>query len=232
MDKEFYVRRLRENSIMTSEMNIKNVHGYFISILKLIEFVKQENYEHETVMSIGNILKRMQSSTIKILHKLKEKVIEKYLKSLSNEEKLLFILLFKTLGFELQENSKLSKQLLLKKRDLKDKEDIILEKKNEIQKKNKVLNDVIQKLKNRKNIIDNKNKEITTKTQKLNELKQELRKQSNITQNHNKRIKEKKNEIKQLRNTIESIENSQSYKIGKIITYIPRKIKNAIKKFS
>jgi glycosyltransferase involved in cell wall biosynthesis len=94
IDKELYVRRLRKNSIMTSKMTINNVHGYFISILKLIKFMGEKDFEYDTLSTVANIIRRLQYSASRILEKLEYNEINKYMKSLSDEDFLYFNLFF------------------------------------------------------------------------------------------------------------------------------------------
>jgi chromosome segregation ATPase len=101
--------------------------------------------------------------------------------------------------------------------------------------------------------IEKNLKQLTVKKEEISNLKSDLKKKGNRISNLKANLKKKKDTISNLQDTIkqqnikilqqnkeievlkrqlEKLENSKSYKIGKIITYIPRQIKNAIKKFS
>jgi glycosyltransferase involved in cell wall biosynthesis len=90
INKVLYIRRLRAYSIMTTEKSIKNVHGYFITILGLIELIKEGNFNYKTVLTITEIIETMQSNASKMLTDLEYREIEDYLKTLSHENLLLF----------------------------------------------------------------------------------------------------------------------------------------------
>jgi glycosyltransferase involved in cell wall biosynthesis len=181
IDKEFYVRRLRENSIMTSKMTINNVHGYFISIIKLIEFTQEKPFEYDTLSTIANVLRRLQYSASKILKKLDNNEVKKYKKNLSNKEFFLFDLFFSCISQKINDDQQPKEDIIELKKQVTEQQKIIQKKNNIILQKNNVNNDLQKQLKRNKRRLD-------------------------------------------------IIQNSNTYKIGKIITYIPRKIKNVFQR--
>ena len=84
----------------------------------------------------------------------------------------------------------------------------------------------IDKLTNERNgLTDAKNK-LTNEKNKLTDEKNKLTKQKKDIENQNKKLKKKS---KKAEKDLEKIRNSTSFKVGRTITYIPRKIKNTLK---
>lgn len=169
-------------------MTVQNIHGYFISILKLIELIKQKNFKYETVLTVTKLSRGMQLGASKILTNLENNSVEDYLKTLSDEEILFFDIFFNSVSTKIKENNQEMQKIDQLKEEIKKKQ-------IKIQNKNKTLSD-------QKDKIDMLNKNLDTVREEL---------------------KRKNKEIK-------TIKESKTYKTGKIITYIPREIKNVIKK--
>ena len=171
---KFYIRRVRINSVMTSNKSFANVYGYFYCVLEILEFLKTKTIYNENVELSKNILNKLIRSSNKIYNELHIKEKEtKYL--LSGYEQILF-------------------DNLIINYDIKNRYD---DSKHDI-KTQKALN------------VNKMNNEYVKEKTDLNEIKKEL-------------IRTKKQ--------LEDIKAGYSFRIGRIITFIPRKIKGGIKCF-
>jgi glycosyltransferase involved in cell wall biosynthesis len=198
INKVLYIRRLRADSIMTTEKSIKNVHGYFITILRLIELIKEGNFNYKTVLTIAEIIDRMQSSTSKMLMNLEDSEIDDYLKTLSHGNSLLFNSICYNLSKKSEEQYK--KYLELEKQ-----------------------------LKQETRLFQENKKVVIAQKEKLDSLDKDLITLKNKLENTKKDLVAYKTRLERIQKELQGIKESKSYKIGKVVTYIPRKIKNVFK---
>lgn len=88
----FYMRRIRENSIMTSEKGIQNAYGYFVTAWKMPKFM--EDYQNSlSDYFIDNVLQKVDqycNQASSFVRNLDSRDIEKFLETLGIEERSLF----------------------------------------------------------------------------------------------------------------------------------------------
>jgi glycosyltransferase involved in cell wall biosynthesis len=218
LNQKLYVRRLRKNSIMTSKIGMENVYGYFRCIQGILNFTNNTELPKEVIPSLERITIGMQKNASKMLGNLETTDIQTFLKKLSNEDRVAFNVFLKSLSEQLNtlkdceiNLSELHKTIEKNLKQLTVKKEEISNLKSDLKKKGNRISNLKANLKKKKDTISNL---------------QDTIKQQNI------KILQQNKEIEVLKRQLEKLENSKSYKIGKIITYIPRQIKNAIKKFS
>jgi chromosome segregation ATPase len=199
-------------------MGIENVYGYFRCIQGILNFTNNTELPKEVIPSLERITIGMQKNASKMLGNLETTDIQTFLKKLSNEDRVAFNVFLKSLSEQLN--------------TLKDCE-INLSELHKTIKKN------LKQLTVKKEEISNLKSDLTKKENRISSLKSNLKKKKDTISNlqdtimqQNIKILQQNKEIEVLKCQLEKLENSKSYKIGKIITYIPRQIKNAIKKFS
>ena len=56
INKNYYNRRVHENSIMTTSINVKNVYGYFIVYCEILKFLEKNNFKGDVRFEIRNEL--------------------------------------------------------------------------------------------------------------------------------------------------------------------------------
>ena len=160
----YYHRRLRNSSIMTSTKSIKNVYGYFITIVEAEKFIDSMNLPKDVMEMLNERILIWQSMAVEIYDNLQDKEITGIIEE-NSKEHIIFNSIIKT-----------PDRLILKERSAKYKMQAQLKKEKE---------------------------DLQTKLQE---------------------------EHKKLENTsyeLDCIKNSVSFKIGRIFTYIPRKLKNS-----
>lgn len=93
LDREYYMRRIRSNSIMTSRYTHKNVYGLFISYDKILQGLDGLNISDvEANNYIDLYLKRLTDESIRIYLLLSDDEKQKFINSISERQKRLFIL--------------------------------------------------------------------------------------------------------------------------------------------
>jgi glycosyltransferase involved in cell wall biosynthesis len=225
INKEFYIRRLRENSIMTSEMTVRNVHGYFLCIIELLNLTKEKDFKPKTLSTITRLIKGLQQGGTKILINLERNKIEEYIKNLSGEEALLFRLFF-------DEINKKIKQMKEDKKKIKTLETQVEEDKKKIKTLETQVEEDKKKIKTLEKQIEEDSKIIKKNNTKLKEQNEKISKLEFTITNQNEMILQYKEKTNLLKDQLKTIQSSRTYQIGKIITFIPRKIKSIIKKYS
>lgn len=167
--KEFYLRRVREESIMTNIQGFNNSWGYFICELEYLNFIKDKSFSLEFY---DTVIKRMIAIQDNAINKVKN----------NDFEEISVFLADKPMDLQLR-----YKILILRNAEYRAKKDEEIKMQKE-------------KVTIWKERYDNKQKEIKQKDINIKELKQE----------------------------IEDIRNSYSFKAGKIIMFIPGKIKRFV----
>lgn len=91
LDREYYMRRIRSNSIMTSRYTHRNVYGLFISYDKILQSLDRWNISDiEANNYIDLYLKRLIDESIRIYLLLTEDEKQKFLNDISERQKRLF----------------------------------------------------------------------------------------------------------------------------------------------
>ena len=168
---KFYIRRMRSNSIMTSNKAFTHVYGYFYSALELMNYSNKINLLQEDMNLFENILNRLISNAFKIYN------------TLSNEDK-----------------------------NIRN----IMSVYEQIQFKNLVLN--YKHASNNKNIVERKN---SLSLEKSENNKQEKQLKADLAKTQK--------ELKKYKKQLEDVKSGYSFRIGRVITFIPRKIRGGIK---
>lgn len=168
---KFYIRRMRSNSIMTSNKAFTHVYGYFYSALELMNYSNKINLLQEDMNLFENILNRLISNAFKIYN------------TLSNEDK-----------------------------NIRN----IMSVYEQIQFKNLVLN--YKPASNNKNIVERKN---NLSPEKSENNKQEKQLKADLAKTQK--------ELKKYKKQLEDVKSGYSFRIGRVITFIPRKIRGGIK---
>ena len=159
-----HFRRIRENSIMTSNASFRNVYGYLISFLESYKFL-----EHQTGLSVREEAAAMARLRIFLY------MAKKYYKALSKEEK--------------EKDKELSPQLLAAFRLLVkepfDYEKSLQEQKQELQKKEQELQErkdenayLNQKIDIHKETLKTRERELSEKIRKLEKQNESLRREN------------------------------------------------------
>ena len=110
IDKAFYMRRLRDGSIMTKEKGIQNAYGYFKVICELIKYSKKQDLSKNTEFWRVYLLrlKILSDMGARCLKELKEEA-ETFIDSLGEEEGAMFSLILLN-GVEVRERFKKDKE--------------------------------------------------------------------------------------------------------------------------
>lgn len=163
---KFYIRRMRSNSIMTSNKAFTHVYGYFYSALELMNYSNKINLLQEDMNLFENILNRLISNAFKIYN------------TLSNEDK-----------------------------NIRN----IMSVYEQIQFKNLVLN--------YKTASNSKKINVSLEENKDNKQEKQLKADLAKTQK----------ELKKYKKQLEDVKSGYSFRIGRVITFIPRKFRGGIK---
>jgi glycosyltransferase involved in cell wall biosynthesis len=116
INKEFYIRNVRDNSIMTKDVSIAKTKGLFVCIRELLKFSKTLKLPIEIKKELSNyIVFGLQGNLIGSLEKLSSEEIQKYKNSLKTEDLILFnlltqdILQYRNTIFTLKKSTKISR---------------------------------------------------------------------------------------------------------------------------
>lgn len=69
-NKQLYIRRIHENSTMTSKESFKNLYGYLVCVEKLGNFIFNKKNDTKVEKSINIFLKELQKNIVRIFNKL------------------------------------------------------------------------------------------------------------------------------------------------------------------
>ena len=79
LNKKYYYRRIHENSIMTSEVTMKNIYGYFVTIYFMLDFAKNYRFKlADTKNALAEELSRINRNVIHKMKKIDEDNIDLY----------------------------------------------------------------------------------------------------------------------------------------------------------
>jgi glycosyltransferase involved in cell wall biosynthesis len=115
INKEFYIRNVRDNSIMTKGVSIANAKGYFVCIEELLKFSETLKLTTKIKKELSDyIIFDLQHNLIGSLEKLPSEEIQTYKSSLKTEDLILFnlltqdILQYRSTIFTLKKGEKIS----------------------------------------------------------------------------------------------------------------------------
>ncbi|NMD38763.1 MAG: glycosyltransferase [Christensenellaceae bacterium] len=200
----FYNRLIRSNSTITKKRTFYNIYCYIKIYEKLFNFITTKNFDIDTKKYIYLKLNHLAKTVKNIFNRIGPKEKENYIK-LTNDEAILLnsiILYINISDIQLNENEDYYNIWInfIKNRN-------ILE--NQM-----YVDNIFQS--NNKQIIKTLKQEMNQAKQEMNQAKQEMNKA--------------KQEMNQAKQELRFIKNSKSYKIGRIITKIPRKLKQLMQK--
>ncbi len=214
LNKELYCRRIHADSIMTGKHGIKNAYGYFCGIKEIIETAGcfentlDENYITALIYQL-NVMTDVAANFIKGISKAE---IADFLKKCNFDEKIMFFVSVHKVAQMKQEISDARKS----ENDWKRVSDNLIKTVNAKKTENREL------LKNKRNAEAcerEKNKEIENLKTSLERLQ---------TENKNNKMKVAKLETR-LKEQEEEFRNSTSYRVGRIVTFLPRMVKKIFK---
>jgi glycosyltransferase involved in cell wall biosynthesis len=94
INKEFYIRNVRDDSIMTKNVSIAKTKGLFVCIMELLKFSKTLKLPIEIKKALSDyIIFGLQANLIESLEKLPPEEVQKYKNSLKTKDLILFNLL-------------------------------------------------------------------------------------------------------------------------------------------
>lgn len=111
LNRDYYHRRLREGSIMTVRKTTKNVYGYFITLIELIQFLRTVHITEETMNALKVRLKAIEHLTLDIYNQAEDKDMTSYLQGDKEKEILFEALVKEPHDFMLQEHERLNGEL-------------------------------------------------------------------------------------------------------------------------
>ncbi len=225
-NKVYFRRRLRDSSIMTDTVTFENIYGKYTCLMDMFKmyYAKLPELSNDAasyaMLTINALLSNIQNQ----YRKLPKDEVGSELGMTED------VTVFNTLVVRGANANKYKERL----NNCREKRDTLKEKLNSQKEKNTALKEKLENNKQKSSTFKEKLDKQKAKDKKLNE-KLENSKQKNeklqakldAYKQENQTLKKKlKNEKKKNRR----IQNSTSYKIGRMITYIPRKIKKLFKK--
>ena len=218
LHKILYHRRVRPNSIMTSKISLYNVVGRFIATKEIIKICFGRELSKDVYTAVGEKIIRMINITCNSYLQLGKDEREKTRANLIGDKWLFDILIANTVAAK--EKLKRQTELLEKSRAelLKSEEQLnskILLQKREIEDLNKTGSELrITLQRSQKQLQDAKQEIEKLKKDYVNEVKK---------RNEMKRYSDKT--LRELHN----VKTGWSFRIGRVVTYIPRKIRDWLK---
>lgn len=194
LNEELYMRRVRQDSIMTQKKSFRNAYGYFITVIEMIEFAEKHHLQED--VEYFNILKKrlcsLCDSAAGILEKIDESEMDQEIQKLNAKQQALFAVLVSN-GYVIKKRTQISVENRM-------------EQKIEAEKK-KTEGEIAKRKKEQERFSNEK--------EKLKKEKDDLKKERD-------RLKKEVNALKAEK---EMLVNSTSYKVGRAITWLPRKVK-------
>lgn len=222
----FYIRNIRENSIMTSDFSYKNFIGTFYSYAEISRSYMADGFRNKALgMRMASLFKiasgRYQRLTDDDKVIAEEKIIDEY--------KYIFQS-FKEVQDKEQKNLRLMNQLVSNKERMEQKDEVIKdyqrklsEKDERIAEKNNQLASNKERMAQKDEVIKDYQRRVAEKDKRISAITAEKN-------SYKDRVNKLESLASNLKNEITSLQNSLSYKIGRLITWLPRKIKVLLKK--
>ena len=215
----FYIRIIRENSIMTSDFSYKNFIGTFYSYAEIARNYMADGFRNQALgMRMVSLLKiasgRYQRLSDDDKAIAEEKIIDEY--------KYIFQS-FKEVQDKEQKNLRLMDQLVSNKERMTQKDAVIQDYQRKLAEKDER---IVEK---NNQLVLNKER-MAQKDEVIKDYKQKLIDKDAIIKDYRSKLTEKDKKISEKINEITTLQNSSSYKIGRAITWLPRKVKKLLKK--
>lgn len=207
----FFHRRVRANSIMTTPEGYKNFYGYFITYCESIKFISNCNYSISINKEIINEINVYKRHVIRIWKKLTLEEKSKFLSGLT----IFQMNLWKTIEYEIESNSEIeSKKASLKNANSK------------ITATETALKNANSKITATETALKNANSKIAATETALKNANEKVK---GIRDKTTKQLTQIKKENENLKHQIGSLRNSVSFKVGRFLTWAPRKIRGGVK---
>lgn len=226
------IRRIRGNSIMTTHQKAASIYGYYDGAKKLLDFAKRKlSIEDEPFVHLYlQRVRVMMESAVKLLCKEDKEKKKILMEKGEAKEQFEFIA-----DMQLWQNMVSLKETNLQINQARNKEKENNRKQiagllNQIEEKNQTIENLSLDLRQEKNAVGN----LETVIEKL---KKELNEEKNTQEMLNKRLREKDVKLKKMIKNLENekrklteLKQSTTFKVGKIVMWIPKKIKIMLKK--
>lgn len=154
INKKYYNRRVRSDSIMTGSKKTESMHGYFKVLLKLMPYLYQKEYE-EILDSLYSYINILLNNIIKLSMQLDDNEMKKFKKKLTKQELIAFRLL-------IEPSSSKNKKILILEKEKQNNKNNSLKKLFKLRIKNK-----LRKIRIKARITTNKIKLFITKRPKV-----------------------------------------------------------------
>lgn len=94
INQDYYVRMIRENSIMTTEKRILHSWGYFVCLRQLLQFLGNRKFDEDIRKCMGDILSVIQRDAVNAVQGMKEdEIISSLSKEVNIEDQIAYSLL-------------------------------------------------------------------------------------------------------------------------------------------
>ena len=218
-------RRIRENSIMTTRQKASSIYGYYDGAKELLDFAKRNlSIEDEPFMHFYlQRVRVMMESAVKLLCK-EDKEKKKILMEKGEAQE----------QFEFAADMQVWQNIVsLKETNLQIKETRRKEKEDS----KKQIEELKKHIEEKKQVIENLSLDLRQEKQVVEKLKKELNEEKNTHEILEQKMKEKDEKLKKTAKNLEKekrklieIKQSTTFKAGKIVMWIPKKIKIMLKK--
>lgn len=215
----FYIRIIRENSIMTSDFSYKNFIGTFYSYVEISRNYMADGFRNKALGMRMLTLFRIASGRYQRLSDDDKAVVEE---KIIDEYKYIFKS-FKEVQDKEQKNLRLMDQLVSNKERMTQKDAVIQDYQRKLAEKDER---IVEK---NNQLVLNKER-MAQKDEVIKDYKQKLIDKDAIIKDYRCKLTEKDKKISEKINEITTLQNSSSYKIGRAITWLPRKVKKLLKK--
>ena len=205
-----YQRRVRDNSIMTQPVSYQSAYGVFVFVQEAYKLLLQKGCSKEKMKCFLAFLKRRITLSRKRFSKLTETDREEYEK-LPEEEKFLFQICIN----DYVESMDRRKEAVEKSEARRQKIELLQQQKKEVLEKSEVRRQKIELLQQQKKEVLEKSEARRQKIELLQQQKKEV-----VKNLDNTKIKAAKLEKK-----LKEIKGGWSFRIGRVLTYLPRKIR-------
>ena len=91
VNKSFYIRRVREDSIMTKDEDERNLKGYFTTYFEALHYLKQKKYASDIESALINLLDAYKANAKRIYNKLSQDRQQDFMNHLSLQQKTMFL---------------------------------------------------------------------------------------------------------------------------------------------
>ena len=215
LDERLYRRRVHEDSIMTEKRGIKNAYGYFVGIMEMIHSASNcgEILDERYLEALERQLSIMGDVAANFIREIPQGDVTRYTKDYSVADRMMFHVLVYKISRMKQEVADTRKS----ERDRKNLTDKLMQTIN--QKKAEIRDFQNDKKKALKACEVEKNAEIQRLKAALKQAESENKKNQGRADRLERRLKDQE----------ASFRGSASYRIGRVITFLPRMVKRIFK---